>query len=195
MRPKPRPNGIREEGRTMEETRSTRSERNRNRKSASLLVTFLLKLVLFASILVATFVFVLGIVVYRGNRMYPFLMDGDVLVTYKLDRYRVGDCVVYEEPGTGETRISRISAIGPCMISVTDNGNFLVDTYSPSEAVFYPTKPLEDSEIAYPYRLSSDAVFLLDDYRTIGKDSRLFGQVLLADLKGKVVYVFRRRGI
>ena len=38
-------------------------------------------------------------------------------------------------------------------------------------------------------------IFLLDDYRTIGVDSRTFGEVRQSDLLGKVVYVFRRRGI
>ena len=36
---------------------------------------------------------------------------------------------------------------------------------------------------------------MLDDYRTEGDDSRMFGQLVDDDLLGKVVYVFRIRGI
>ena len=43
--------------------------------------------------------------------------------------------------------------------------------------------------------MSPEAYFLLDDYREIGLDSRAFGEVDEDALLGKVVYVFRRRGI
>ena len=177
----------------MGETTATRSERNK--KHTSPVVLFLIKLVLFAAILTAVFVFVLGLHINRGNRMYPFLMDGDLLVTYKLEDYRVGDCVLYENPSTGKKEVSRIVAIGENEITITERGEFYIGSFVPDESVFYPTKPLEGSAIAYPYPMTSEGYFLLDDYRTIGKDSRLFGELPRTALKGKVVYVLRRRGI
>lgn len=156
---------------------------------------FLIKLALAAAIFAGMFLFVMGLHIQRGNRMYPFIMDGDLTVTYKLEPYRVGDVVAYRNPDTGKTALSRIVALGENTIQITDYGELLVNGVSPSERVFYPTLRTEGSAIVFPYTMRGNGVFLLDDYRAIGHDSRTFGEVRQSDLLGKVVYVFRRRGI
>ena len=45
------------------------------------------------------------------------------------------------------------------------------------------------------FRDDMRTIFVLDDLRTEGKDSRLFGELHESDLLGRVVYIFRRRGI
>ncbi len=174
-----------------QEPRAPQKKRGRS----SPLVWFLIKLGLAAAIIALMFVFVLGLHIQHGNRMYPFIMDGDLVVTYKLEPYRVGDAVAYRNPDTGETALSRIVAIGENTIEITDYGELLVNGASPSEKVFYPTKPLEASALEYPYAMRRGGYFVLDDFRTEGSDSRLFGQLQESDLLGKVVYIFRRRGI
>lgn len=159
------------------------------------LLRFLVKLTVIAAIFICTFTFVLGIHIVHGNRMYPFLMDGDLVITYRLEKYREGDAVVYRNPVTKTTELSRIVAIGTNEVQITDIGELLINNSVPVEEVFYSTKQLEGSDVVFPYQMSGDGYFLLDDYRTIGKDSRVFGEVHEDDLLGKVVYVFRRRGI
>ena len=107
----------------------------------------------------------------------------------------MGDVVAYRNPDNGEVALSRVVAIGENSIQITDYGELLVNGVSPSESVFYPTLKAEGSSIAFPYTMRGTGIFLLDDYRTIGVDSRTFGEVRQSDLLGKVVYVFRRRGI
>lgn len=165
------------------------------KKGLSPIVRFLIKLGAVALILFVVFGFVLGIHINHGNRMYPFIMDGDLLITYKLDPCRMGEAVLYRSPATGEKAISRIVAIDENEIEITELGELLVNGYSPAETVFYQTKELEGSTIVFPYTMGEGEVFLLDDYRTIGVDSRAFGPVREDELLGKVVYVFRRRGI
>ena len=126
-------------------------------------LALLIKIAALALLLFLTLTFVMGVHIHEGNRMYPFLMDGDLLITYKLEDYRVGAVVAYRHPDTGKT--------------------------------FYPTAPLEGENVEYPYYMRRGGYFVLDDYRTEGDDSRHFGQLLREDLLGKVVYVFRRRGI
>lgn len=167
----------------------------KKKKGLSPLLRFLIKLGLVGAILAGVFTFVLGLHICRGNAMYPFIMDGDLLVTYKLDPYRVGDAVVYASPLTGETAVSRIVAAGASAVNITDQGELLVNGSIPDERVFYFTRKIEGSEVGFPYYMTGDGFFLLDDYRTVGKDSRLFGEVPEDRLRGKVVYVFRRRGI
>ena len=156
---------------------------------------FLIKLAVFALALFLVFSYVLGVRIYHDNRMHPFLKDGDLLITYKLDDYHTGDVVVYRNPRTGEADVSRIVAIGEKEIEITDLGALLIDGCAPSEQVYYQTKPLEGSEICFPYRMTREGYFLLDDYREIGLDSRIFGELTEDDLLGKVVYLLRRRGI
>lgn len=155
----------------------------------------LLKLGAILLILCIVFLFIIGVHIHQGNSMYPFLMDGDLVITYKLEPYRVGDVVAYRHPRTGETAFSRIVAIDENTIQITDSGELLIDGTAPVERVFYPTTPLEGDNVEYPYIMRKGGYFVLDDYRTEGEDSRRFGQLLEDELLGKVVYVFRRRGI
>jgi len=165
------------------------------KKRSGPLLRFLIKLALIAAIFICVFTFVLGMHINHGDRMYPFIMDGDLVVTYKLEGYRVGDAVAYRNPETGKTEISRIVAIGENRIQITGIGELLINGSVPEEGVFYLTKELEGSGIAFPYDMSQNGYFLLDDHRTVGSDSRKFGELTEEDLLGKAVYVFRRRGI
>ncbi len=70
-----------------------------------------------------------------------------------------------------------------------------MDGMIPAEKVFYPTAPLPDSGITWPYEMRVREIFVLDDFRTEGNDSRMFGGLHESDLLGKVIYIFRRRGI
>ena len=142
-----------------------------------------------------TLVFVMGVHIHQGNRMYPFLMDGDLIITYKLEEYKVGDVVAYRHPDSGQTEFSRIVAIGENSIMINQYGDFLINGTAPAERVFYATTPLDGPNVEYPYTMRKGGYFLLDDYRTEGEDSRRFGQLLEDELLGKVVYIFRRRGI
>lgn len=165
------------------------------KKGLSPLAMLLSKAAAIALLAGFTLVFVMGVHIHQGNRMYPFLMDGDLIITYKLEPYQVGDVVAYRHPETGETEVSRIVAIGENRVEVTQAGELLINGASPAERVFYPTAPLEGDNVEYPYTMRKGGYFVLDDYRTEGEDSRRFGQLLESELLGKVVYVFRRRGI
>lgn len=178
---------------TSKETENNHQHKTRSRR-ASPAVRLLIKIAVLAAVLFSAFMFVLGIHVQRGNGMYPFIMDGDVLILFKLEDYRVGDAVAYQNPVTGKTETARIVATNTSTVTVRDTGELIVDSFSPDERVFYATKPDADSDIEYPYTLSG-GYFLLNDYRTEGKDSRTFGEIPRTGLLGKVVYVFRRRGI
>ncbi len=127
--------------------------------------------------------------------MYPFIMDGDLLITYKLDPYMVEDAVLYKDPETGEEKVSRIMAKGANNIQITSTGQLLINEYVPVDRVFYVTMPDENSKITYPYGMSEDGYFLLNDFRNKTDDSRIFGEITEDKFLGKVVFVFRRRGI
>ena len=180
-------------GRSRAETRPAHRITQKARMTP--LLRFLIKLALVAAVTFLVLTFVLGVHIHHGNRMYPFVMDGDLLITYKLDPCYIGDVVLYRNPQTGEKAVSRIAAMGENEVEITEQGGLLINGYTPAESVFYPTRELEGSPILFPYRMSADGIFLLDDYREIGLDSRAFGQIGEDAILGKVAYVFRRRGI
>ena len=168
-------------------------KRKRRRRE---LTRFLIKLGILGAAAAVIFIWVLGVYLYHGNRMYPFIMDGDLLIIFKPgNKYDVGDVVLYRNPITEENGISRISVAGECEVQITESGELLVNGYRRAENVFYLTEKVAGSDIRFPYSMGKDEYFLLDDYRTSGRDSRVFGAVRKEDLLGKVAYVLRRRGI
>ena len=156
---------------------------------------FLIKLAAAALLLGLFFTFVMGIHIQHGNRMYPFIMDGDVALLWKLEPYHEGDVAAYRDPDTGETVLSRIIAAGEHRIEISENGVLTVDGVIPAEKVFYPTAPQPESRVSWPYETHRQEVFVLNDFRSEGHDSRVFGALSESELLGKVIYIFRRRGI
>ena len=59
--------------------------------------------------------------------------------------------------------------------------------------VLYPTYPA--GGVTYPYTVPEGCLFILNDYRTRGRDSRHFGAVPQQDAAGKVITLLRRRGL
>jgi len=167
----------------------------KKRKKRNQTARFFIKLGIIIAVLGIAFTAVLGIHINHGNGMYPFIMDGDLLITYKLDPYMVEDAVLYKDPETGEEKVSRIAAKDANNINITSMGQILINEYVPLERVFYVTMPDETSEIEYPYQMHEGEYFLLNDFRSKTDDSRAFGKVTEDEFLGKVVFVFRRRGI
>ncbi len=190
---------------TIEKPEQDRKEKNRKEKTKVKGVSeeedtirplygFLIKLGVFSLLMILMFTFLFGVKINRGDRMYPFIIDGDVLITIKITSYSPGDVVVYKSPETGKNEVSRIAAAGPCEVDIY-NGIFRVDGAASDLVTFYETFWAENSAIVFPYEVTADGYFLLDDYRPLGEDGRVFGQISKKDLKGKVIYVFRLRGI
>ena len=76
-----------------------------------------------AAIAAVTFIWVLGVHIQHTNRMDPFVMDGDLVIAYKLDKsYREGDVVLYRNPETGEKALSRVAAVGSNEIVISETG-------------------------------------------------------------------------
>jgi signal peptidase I len=121
--------------------------------------------------------------------MYPAIRDGDLAIMFKLEEYKINEVVAYESDG--EVKLGRIVGMPGSEISY-DEGGFMVDGIYPAEQVFYPTEFDEDFEM--PYYIDEDHYFIMNDFRSDKNDSRTFGAVEKNKLKGKLIYLFRRRG-
>lgn len=152
---------------------------------------FVSKLVMFVFMMWVMFGVVFGISPMRNNDMSPRLSSGDLMLYYRLeDTFRSQDIVIFEKEGKQYT--GRIIARGGESVEITDDAQLIVNGSHVVETdIFYRT-PKYGEEVEYPLQLGSEEYFVLCDYRDGARDSRYFGAVGQAEIRGKVLAVIRR---
>lgn len=153
--------------------------------------TFFLKVGATALAVWLLLTFVAGVYVCHEHSAYPMIKDGDLCITYRLAELREGDEIAYCRDGA--IRFGRITAFGGDSVMLQGD-TVTVNGYNLFEDVVYAT-PSEGSAITYPYTVPPNTVFVLNDYRSDLTDSRKFGGVPIGDVRGKVIFIMRRRGI
>lgn len=176
------------------ENRSGRNhaETRRAPSAKRLLIGFLTELSLIALAIWAALSFVVCVNIHYGNNMYPSIRDGDLVVTFRLQRPFLNAAVLYER--NGKLCLGRVVGMPGHVINISWEGTLTVNGISPAEEVFYPTYPSENGEISYPYTVGEGEVFILNDFRSNTADSRIFGGVDVNDVKGPLLLSMRRRG-
>ena len=164
------------------------------KKRSSPLIRLAVKAAVFAAALFVMLRFVLGVCIYRGNRMFPAIRDGDLIIYSRLSELRQGDIAAYASPQSAKTDFSRVIGLAGCEIDITELGELKTNGYIPQESIFYMTEKAEGSSVEFPLTVEEGRYFLLDDYRTEGQDSRIFGALEKDQINGKVIYIVRRRG-
>lgn len=130
--------------------------------------------------------------------MYPAMKDGDLCVIFRREaqalaglQYAAGDIVAYQ--AEGRRYIGRVAAVGGDTIQISDGGSVTVNGAGQSGEIIFPT--YARGELAYPFTVPHDCLFVLGDHRTDTKDSRDFGPIPLQSVDGKVITILRRRGL
>lgn len=159
--------------------------------TGQLLVGLLVKLAVAAAVIWAAFTFVLGMSVHYGNNMYPAVHDGDLLVSFRMQKPFINAVVLYRV--NGKTEVGRVIALEGSVVDISENGSLTVNGVTPSEEIFYATYQAENSPISFPYTVESGKVFILNDFRQDTNDSRVFGAIAREDLKGPMLFTVRRR--
>lgn len=174
-----------------EENNKDKKNGKRKRTAASFMIEFFIKIGITAIVIAVLLTFICGVYVNHSNSAYPMLKDGDLCITYKLANLIAGDEIAYVRDG--KIKFGRIVAMPGDKVDISEN-TITVNGVGVFEDTVYPTTA-EGSSITYPYIVSADTVFVLNDYRDDITDSRTYGGIPLSDTKGKVVLVLRRRGI
>jgi len=139
------------------------------------------------------FGYVFGVYVVAGMDMYPRLLDGDLVVTYRIrQELRTGDVVVYQIDGV--RHFGRVVARSGDTVNFNLDGQLLVNGEAQQEEVFFPTTR-EGRPVPFPITLRKSQVFVLADNREQAKDGRDFGPLLDSQVEGTVMAVLRIRGI
>lgn len=166
-------------------------EENSKPSALKALARLLIKLSVVALVIWLALIYVFGVFRLSGNNMYPALKDGDLCITYRLDPYYSSDVVVYRVGE--EIRFGRIVARAGDTVN-GDSTGLLVNGGHPSEEIFFPTQML-GTNLTLPVTLKKGEVMILNDFREDFSDSRTYGVINVEDLEGKVIFIFRRRGI
>lgn len=127
----------------------------------------------------------------KGTDMFPAILDGDILLGYRLEHdYIKNDVVVCTVDG--RQVVGRVVARFGDSVNITEEGTLFVNGTEQTGEIAFLTMPGDQT---YPYVVPEGCVYLLGDFRTHTTDSRSFGPVPVGNIKAKVVSVFRRRGI
>ena len=146
------------------------------------------------AVFVVVFRFVIGLSVVGGASMDPTLKDGDLVLYFRMARsYEDGDVVAMRVP-SGDFYIKRITATGGQTVDVYD-GKLHVDGIEVPDDHANGSTEEETGAVIYPYKVRSGNVFVLGDNREVSKDSRMFGEVSLRQIKGKVVLRVNKQGL
>lgn len=156
------------------------------------LLALIIRVLVVILFLVLLFTFVFGINYHTGNNMHPKVEDGDLVITYKLEPLNLNDVVLYKT-NDGETHCGRIAAMPGDVLSISDEGEFIVNGGVRSEEIFYPTLPGKYGN-SQEYKVPEDTYYILNDFRSDTSDSRSIGPVKKSDIKGNAIFVIRRRG-
>ena len=146
------------------------------------------------AVFIVVFRFVIGLSVVGGASMDPTLKDGEIVVYSRLARnYKEGDVVAMRVPA-GEFYIKRVTATGGKTVDIHDGKLYVDGQETADEHAFGSTKE-ETGAVIYPYYVRKGNVFVLGDNREVSKDSRMFGEVNLRQIRGKVIFRINKKGI
>lgn len=158
------------------------------------LLFVLLKIGIIVLIFVAIFTFLYGAFRCTDPEMSPSIKDGDLVIYYRLDKsYVVSDVAAIEEDG--KITAKRVVAEGGDTVDINEDGQLLVNGAIQQETSIYEKTYRYEEGIDFPVTLQDGEIFLLGDARENSTDSRIYGPVKEEDTLGKVIMIFRRRGI
>ena len=168
--------------------------KNKEKKTGKyrFLFRFIQKTIVLVLLLFILLTFVFQIFRMTGNNMSPYVRDGDLCIFYRLDQIYLNDVVLYEDEN-GKKRVGRVVGSGGQTVSFADEGGYLIDDYQPIEENPYETYAAKKGTVKYPLQLKEDEYFILNDFRELTTDSREQGAIQKSQIKGKLLFLMRRR--
>ncbi len=134
---------------------------------------------------------VLGIAVVSGTSMEPALLEGDVLLFWKLSNsYRRGDVVLIKKSGSTDY-VKRICAVSGDRVEYEGNPEMFLINGEVLKEPYICERTYGKAEVSYPITLGKDEYFVMGDHRSNSYDSRNYGAVNVKQIDGRVLFIFR----
>jgi len=137
---------------------------------------------------------ILGYETYRipAKSMEPTLQVGDFIsVNTRYPQPKVGDVIVFLYPNDRSIPyVKRVAALGNDTVSI--NNGIVIRNGKPENLLLVPEKQRQrEFSISMEERqVPENEIFLLGDWRDNSNDSRFWGTVPVADVVGKVTYIW-----
>ena len=163
----------------------------KEQKKFAFLFHFLKEILIIVIVLFLINFFVLTLHRANENNMFPHVKYGDLCILYKLEKCHAGDVVAYKIDG--KTKLGRIIATEGQTIDFPESGGFLINDSVASEEITYQTYKNKDANIQYPLTIKENSYFIMNDFRSDVEDSRTYGLIDANSIKGKIVFILRRR--
>lgn len=178
----------------IKEDKTEKSEEDEKKKKKSPMdpiQLFLLNCLIIVAVIWLMFGFVLGLMQAPNSDMSPNIKTKDLILYYRLSReFHAQDVVVVAKNKTNY--IGRIVAVPGDTVDITDAEKLVINGNTMIESNVYTDTPRYEGFLKYPVKLGNDEYFILCDRRTGGEDSRYYGSVTKAEIKGKVITAVRR---
>lgn len=150
------------------------------------------KILIFLFILWIMFFQIFGIMRCEDSMMEPAFYNGDLVIYDRMQKeYDIEDTIVIKKDG--KLQVMRIIAAQGDKIDMTKDGikiNGYLQRQNEMDAKTFPYK----EGISFPITVKKDEFFVLGDNREHSTDSRIYGTVKKAEIKGSVITLLRRRG-
>jgi len=181
-------------------TEPEKKEKSKKKKPVTFvseLMYLVSKICIIVVIIAILFTFVFGLYRVNDNTMTPNVKDGDLLLTYRIDKeYAVNDIIIVKINGKNEVR--RVVAVAGDKVNITKAGLQVNGTHIVEENITESTYQLNTGgkHIIFPLTVPKGEVFVLGDARQHTDDSRIYGCVSIADTtRGTAITVLRHRGL
>lgn len=144
------------------------------------------------AVIMLLFYIVMGISTVQGNSMYPTLHDGErVIYNRRNADYKAGDVIVVKRPN-GKEYVKRIVAVAGDTVNIQNGKLYVNGEEEKIDGPIGETKASDEGDVKYPLTVDDNQIFVLGDNREVSEDSRMFGAVSLADVKGKITWYLGR---
>ena len=156
-------------------------------------VKFLLgRIFIFLFILWIMFFQLFGIMRCEDSMMEPAFHNGDLAIYNRMQKkYDIEDTIVIKKDG--KLQVMRIIAAQGDKVDMTKDGIKINGYLQRQNEMDTKTFPYKEG-ITFPITVKKDEFFVLGDNREHSTDSRIYGTVKKAEIKGNIITLLRRRG-
>lgn len=159
------------------------------------IIDFIQTLVVFGAIFALLYLFVAQPHKVSGSSMFPYLHDGDYIltdkITYRLRTPQKGDIIVFKNPrDESQDFVKRIIGIPGDVVEI-NNGQVLVNNQKINEPYLPPDLATLGGNFlpeGQDYLVENNHYFVLGDNRNHSSDSREWGTITKEEIIGKAFF-------